>query len=252
LISANLAQNQVMPKSLPLPLAVIPLLFCVSCAHTTFQYSTLSSPDIIKNDRHEFVMENDSLRLIYNFSGKSGPIQITIQNKMGVPVYIDWQRSAMVVNDKIKPYMQAEMKIKGRFESTSYQTGRYGANNGELQAIVVHQSTTDFIPPGAVINKRPMYVSGFNGRIPDTAFHTFKFTVAKGTTVKVKKATFTEVTSPLRFRSYITYMIGEPGSKSFAFESNFFVSEIMNTGSGPIEMSVNRSNRGDQYYSLRY
>jgi hypothetical protein len=235
-----------MPKSLPL--AVIPLLFCVSCATTTYQYSTLSSPDMLKNDRHEFVVENDSLRLTYNFSGKSGLIHISIQNKMGVPVYIDWQRSAVIANNKAKPYATPEMKVEGSFESSSYNF----RNNGQLQATAVLPPTIEFIPPRAVSNKNPMYLSGFNGRIPDTAFHKLNYPVADGGTVKVKKATFTETTSPLRFRSFITYMIGEPGTKPIAFEHSFYVSEIMNTGSGPIEMSVNSSNRGDQYYSIRY
>ncbi|MFL5744716.1 MAG: hypothetical protein ACJ751_08630 [Niastella sp.] len=242
-----------MPKSLPL--AVIPLLFCVSCASTTFQYSTLSSSDVKKNDRNEFMVENDSLRLVYNFSGKSGPIHISIENKMGVPVYIDWKRSAMIVNNKAIPYVVEEMKIEGNFQGSSYnyRNSGYGVNSGQLQATAVLPPTLDFIPPRAIINKNQMYVTnGFNGRIPDTAFHKLKYPVAEGVTVKVKKATFTEATSPFRFRSYITYMIGEPGTKPFAFEHSFFVSEIMNTGSGPKEMSINTSNRGDQYYTIRY
>jgi hypothetical protein len=238
-----------MPKSLPI--AVIPLLFCVSCATTTFQYSTLSSPDLEKNDRNEFVVENDSLKLVYNFNGYKGPIHITIQNKLGVPVYVDWQRSAIIVNDKIKPYVSAETKIEGSFESSSYQTS--GVNRGQLQATAVLPPTIDFIPPRAIINKNAMYVTnGFNSRIPDTAFQKLKYTIAEGVTARVKKATFTEATSPLRFRSFITYMIGEPGTKSFAFENSFFISEVMNTGSGPEKMAIKSSNRGDLYYSLRY
>jgi hypothetical protein len=239
-----------MPKSLPL--VFIPLLFCASCT-TTFQYSTISSPDLKKNERNEFVVENDSLKLIYSFSGYKGPIHISIQNKMGVPVYIDWQRSAMIVNDKAIPYVPAEMKIEGNFEGSSYRTGGYRTNSGQLQATAVLPPTIDFIPPRAIINKNPMYVTnGFNGGIPDSAFQKLKYPVAEGITVKIKKATFTEATSPLRFRSFITYMIGEPGTKPFAFEHSFFVSEVINTGSGPIEMSVNSSNRGDQFYSIGY
>lgn len=76
MISANLFEKTVMPKSLPF--TVIPLLFCVSCATTTFQYATINSPDIVKNDQQEFVVENDSLRLTYDFSGKNGPVHISI------------------------------------------------------------------------------------------------------------------------------------------------------------------------------
>jgi hypothetical protein len=219
-----------MPKSLPL--AVIPLLFYVSCATTTYQYATISSPDMVKNDKHEFVVENDSLRLVYNFSGKSGPIHISIQNKLGVPVYIDWQRSAIIANDKARPYATPEMKVEGNFQSSAYNY----RNNGQLQATAAFPPTVEFIPPRAVSNKSPMYyLSGFNGRIPDSAFHKLNYPVANGATVKVKKATFTATTSPFSFRSFITYTIGEPGTKPLAFEHSFYVSEIMNTGSGPLQ-----------------
>jgi hypothetical protein len=239
-----------MPKSLPLP--VILLLFCVSC-ETTFQFSTLSSPDLILNDRHEFVVENDSLKLTYNFNGDKGPIHITIQNKMGVPVYIDWQRSAIIVNDKAVPYATAEVNIAGSFEGSPSWSNGYKVNSGQLQATAVLPPTIDFIPPRAIINKNPMFITnGVNNNIPDTAFKKLNYAVTEGVTVKAKKATFTEANSPLRFRSFITYMIGEPGTKPFAFENNFFVSEVMNTSAGPIEMSVSSGNRGDQYYSIQY
>lgn len=240
-----------MPKSLPF--AAILLLFCASC--TTFQYSIISSPDVVKNDQHEFVVENDSLKLVYNFYGNRGPIHISIQNKMGVPVYIDWQRSAVIVNEKAIPYVPGEMKIKGSFAGSSYnfKNSGYGVNGGQLYATAVLPPTIDFIPPRAIINKLPMYVSrGFNAGIPDSAFQKEKRRLANGMIAKVKRADFTEATSPLRFRSFITYTIGEPGSKPFAFEHSFYISEIMNTGGGPEAVLADSINRGDQYYSIKY
>src|SRR5262245_26745583 len=128
-----------MPKSLPF--AVIPLLFCVSCASTTYQYSTISSPDLVKNDRNEFVVENDSLKLVYSFNGKNGPVHITIQNKLTVPVYIDWQRSAIIVRDKFKPYATSEMKIQGSYDGSTFRSSGYGVNSGEIQATAVLPQT---------------------------------------------------------------------------------------------------------------
>jgi hypothetical protein len=238
-----------MPKSLPI--AVIPLLFCVSC--TTFQYVTVSSSGIAKNDRNEFVVENDSLRLVYNFSGYNGPIKISIQNKLGVPVYIDWQRSAVVVNDKTVPYVPGEVKIEGSFQGSSYNnknTGGYRVSSGNLQATAYLPPTVDFIPPRAIINKTTICItSGYNERIPDADFPKSKYPVLNGFTVNVKKAAFTEATSPLRFRSFITYAIGESGAKLFTFEHSFFVSEVMSSGNSPEMMFINIGSRGDQYYS---
>jgi len=239
-----------MPKSLPI--AVIPLLFCVSCI--TFQYVTVSSPDIAKNGQNEFVVENDSLRLVYNFSGFNGPIKISIYNKLGVPVYIDWQRSAVIVNDKTVPYVPGEVKIEGSFSSSysSYNNRNrgYGERSGNLQATAYLPPTVDFIPPRAIINKTTICITaGYNARIPDADFPKFKYPVVDGFTVTVKKAAFTEATSPLRFRSFITYTIGESGARLYTFEHGFFVSEVMSSGSSPEMLLMNVGSRGDQYYS---
>src|SRR4051812_46882763 len=96
-----------------IPLSVA-LLLCISCSR--YQYATINgSSGITTNDKLEFVAENDSLRLVYNFNGANAPINITIQNKLQKPVYIDWQRSALIVNDKAISYVLSELKIEGGF-----------------------------------------------------------------------------------------------------------------------------------------
>lgn len=237
-----------MPRSLPI--AVIPFLFCVSC--TTFQYVTVSSSGVAKNDRNEFVVENDSLRLIYNFSGLDGPIKIYIQNKLDVPVYIDWQRSAVIENDKTVPYVPGEVKIEGSYSGSSYNyrpSNGYRTSSGNIQATAYLPATVDFIPPRASINKTTICITNGNERIPDADFPKSKYPVVNGFTANVKKAAFTEETSPLHFRSFITYTIGESGSKLYTFEHSFFVSEVMSSGSSPEMLFMNVGSRGDQYYS---
>jgi len=237
-----------MPKSIPI--AVIPLLFCFSC--TTFQYVTVSSSGVAKNDRNEFVVENDSLRLVYNFSGFNGPIKISIYNKLDVPVYIDWQRSAVIENDKTLPYVPAEVKIEGSYTggSYSYRTNNgYRTSSGSIQATAYLPPTVDFVPPKASINKTTICITNSNQRIPDADFPKAKHPVVDGFTVNVKQAAFTEDTSPLRFRSFITYAIGESGSKLYTFEHSFFISEVMSSSSSPETLFMNVGSRGDQYYS---
>ena len=238
-----------MPKSIPI--AVIPLLFCLSC--TTFQYVTVSSTGVAKNDRKEFVVENDSLQLVYNFSGHNGPIKVSILNKLDVPVYIDWQRSALIVNDKTVPYAPAEVKIEGSYSGGTYTSryGHYGSSSGSIQATAYLPPTVDFIPPKASINKTTINISGgYNLYIPDADFQKVKYPVVDGFTVNVKKAAFTEDNSPLRFRSFISYSVGESGTKLYTFEHSFFASEVLSSGSSPEMLFMNVGSRGDQYYSM--
>lgn len=238
-----------MSKSIPI--AVIPLLFCISC--TTFQYVTVSSSGVTKNDRNEFVVENDSLQLIYNFSGQNGPIKVSIYNKLDVPVYIDWQRSALIVNDKTVPYVPGEVKIEGSFSGSTYTSrySHYGSTSGSIQATAYLPPTVDFIPPRAIINKTTINItSGYNAYIPDADFQKVKYPVVDGFTVNVKKAAFTEGNSPLHFRSFISYAVGESSTKLYTFEHSFFVSEVISSGSSPEMLFMNVGSRGDQYYSM--
>jgi hypothetical protein len=233
-----------------IPLSCI-ILFCISC--NRYQYTTISSSGTPMNDKLEFVSENDSLRLLYNFNGVDGPINITIQNKLQVPVYIDWQRSALVVNGHAISYVPSEMKIQGGFNGSSYnynsRGSSYGATSGSLHATANLPTTKDFIPPQSYFTKSPMGVTNkLIENVPDTAFHKVNFTMMDGYSVPVKMATFTEATSPLRFRSYLTLMVGDSTNKPVAIEHSFYVSELINTTRSPQDIWLTSAYRGNQFY----
>ncbi|WP_207513199.1 hypothetical protein [Longitalea luteola] len=235
-----------MIRTLPL-LALFP--FCISCSY--YQYSTVSSDRLTKNDKNEFVLENDTLRLVYNFCGRNAPVNITIQNKLQVPVYIDWQRSALVLNDKTVTYAPNELKIDGSYRGGSYNFGRsgYGVNSGHIQASASLPPTVDFIPPTAFLTKNPLVITNrYIDSIPETAFKRTKYAPVEGLSVTVNRAAFTKETSPLRFRSFLTYMVGEPTARPQSIEHSFYVSEMMNTFTGPGTMLINKDRLGNQFY----
>jgi hypothetical protein len=205
------------------------------------------------NDKLEFVSENDSLRLLYNFYGENAPINITIQNKLNVPVYIDWQRSALVVNEKAISYIPAEMLIQGDFYSNSYTAGNrsssVGQAEGSISAIARMPQKMDFIPPQSYITKSPMGVTNkLIENVPDTAYHRVNYTMIDGYSKAVKMATFTEATSPLRFRSYLTLMVGDSTTKPVAVEHTFYVSELITTTNDPQTMWMTSAYRGNQFF----
>jgi hypothetical protein len=78
-------------------LAVIAFLF-TSCAE--HQYLTLSGTNITKDDNHEFVAENDTLKLVFHFKPDHGRIFISVFNRTDEPMVIDWWKSAIVVGEK--------------------------------------------------------------------------------------------------------------------------------------------------------
>jgi hypothetical protein len=232
-----------------LPYTVILLLFssCVS-----YQYYTVNSAGVAQNDKHEFVIENDSLRLVYNFNGFNAPVNITIQNKLSVPVYIDWQRSALIVSDQAISYVPAEMRIDGGFEGSSYKYGYISGvktTSGQIHATASVPPSVDFMPPQTYLTKSPLSIpTRFIEQIPETAFHREKYVPVEGIKVSVKKATFTETTSPLRFRSYLTIMVGELTTKPLTLEHAFYVSELMVSGTLPADMHVKSADKGNMFY----
>jgi hypothetical protein len=232
-----------------LPYTVILLLFN-SC--TGYKYYTVNSASVAQNDKHEFVIESDSLRLVYNFNGFNAPVNITIQNKLSVPVYIDWQRSALIVSDQAISYVPAEMRIDGGFQGSSYKYGNISGvktTSGQIHATASLPPSVDFMPPQTYLTKTQLSIPArFIEQVPETAFQREKYVPVEGRRVSVKKATFTEATSPLRFRSYLTIMVGELTTKPLTLEHSFYVSELMITGTVPTDMYISSANKGNMFY----
>src|SRR5438045_9585163 len=88
-----------------------------SCSR--YQYVTITSSDIRKNDKQEFVIENDSIRIQYNFNGADAPINIAIENRIDVPLYIDWPQSALIINNKAISYVPYTVRIEGVFNGST-------------------------------------------------------------------------------------------------------------------------------------
>jgi hypothetical protein len=237
-----------------LPIAVIVLLLASSCS--TYQYGTVSSAKMSMNEKQEFVYENDSLMLIYNFNGLNAPVNITVQNKLQVPVYIDWKKSAVIINDQAVSYVPSEMRIEGGVQSSSFNTGTrsntttYGS--GSINATVSLPPSIDFVPPQSFFTRSPMGLTNRHiENVPESAFHRLKYMAAEGYELQVKAAVFTEETSPLRFKSYLTLMVGEPTTKPVSFEHSFFLSQLISSDQPPGIIWLNSMNRGNQFYISR-
>ena len=235
-----------MKKNLPISVALIFLLG--SCS--VYQYATIESSQMNKNEKQEFVTENDTLRLTYNFNGVNAPINITVQNKLNTPISIDWQRSALIVNDTAISYVPGTVDIDGSLHGYSYRPyhSSYSAEDGNLHATAHMPEQLAFLPPHTLVNKTPMGVTNrIITNVPDSAFHKVRFFMADDIRVQVKHAQFNETTTPLRFRSYLTVLVGEP-AKPVVYEHTFYISDLINSGQGPQNIWFPSVYRGNQYY----
>src|SRR5205814_10416655 len=96
----------------------------------------------------------------YNFNGKDAPVNLTIQNKLNVPVYIDWRKSALIINDKAISYVPTMAPITGTINASSYNWNRsFYTSNGSINAAVALSYQLDIIPPQTYITKSPLGVT---------------------------------------------------------------------------------------------
>src|SRR5690348_2528150 len=109
-----------------LPIAVMALLLFSSCS--TYQYTTVSSSSLDMNDLQEFEFVNDTVRIIYNFYGENAPVTITVENKLKVPIFIDWHNSSLILNGRSVSYAPSQINIEGTTNASSYNYGSVTAN----------------------------------------------------------------------------------------------------------------------------
>lgn len=145
-----------------IPLASLYFMF-TSC--TTYQYMTVSSNNIQQNDKKEFLLENDSIRLTYNFNGANAPVNLEVKNKLDKPIYIDWKRSVLIINDRATSYAPGSLTVSGSTYSsvTAPLTGRRNLNDistsADFQSTVEFPRDMEFIPPEVQVNKVPINVT---------------------------------------------------------------------------------------------
>lgn len=232
-------------------LLVFPLTVFILSSCSRYQYVTVKGVDINQNEQQEFVVDNDTVMIRYNFNGLNAPINITIENKLNVPVYIDWRQSALIINDKAISYVPNTVPLTGTITGSSVNWNRSNTStsSGNIEVKAMLNDDLGFIPPRSYINKNPMGVTNKFFSPLDSAFRHEKLKLNNGFPyARVKHATFSEQSSPLQFRSYLTIIIGDQTAKPVSYDQTFYISDIYATELKPKTFWTNRRSKGNQYY----
>jgi hypothetical protein len=218
------------------------------CSCNTYQYITVSSPDMKQNEQHQFVAENDTIRLTYNFNGRNGPVQVTVFNKLSKPLLVDLNRSALIINDKAVAFNNNQMEINGYVNGSSIQWTRgVSTSSGNIHATATLPAGVMFIPAGSFIAQSTLVITDKNFEdIPDDQFRKERYTADDMTEHRIKTADFTKEASPLSFRTYLTLMTDDDDRKEFVQQHSFYISQVKQTLAGP--GTIDFSNAGDQFY----
>lgn len=230
---------------------LLPAVFLLTLsACSTYQYMTLDSPQLQKNDKNQLILENDTLRLTYNFEGKGGPISIHIYNKTDQPLFVNWKKSALIRNEQSISLYNNNVIISGNTASQSYRLGRYTASTGRLAGSFALPEGTDFIPPASGLSKNlpKLERTGIlSTDLPDSV-HDQQLLEADGINhVAYKQLHYGEDRSPVRFKSYITFSLGNNNPQEFAETTSFYIGEVCQTNAEPEFFPLYRQ-QGDQLY----
>jgi hypothetical protein len=209
---------------------------CSGCS--TYQYITLGSY-LKSNQAQQFTYETDSIRVQYSFNGQNGPVQIDIYNKREQPIYVDWRKSALIVNENTIPYWIEESV----FNATSQVDPVLPLTN--TTGLLVKPEPIGFIPPKASIKKNSLFVRRDFFALPQTSFNNVSKVTLNGE--RVTKYYFQQNDSPLKFRSYVTLSTREDFSNSTVLDNQFWVSEIWESPLAPYSFPEN----ANQFYVRR-
>jgi len=217
------------------------------CSCRTYQYITVSSPDIKQNDQRQFVAENDTMKLTYNFSGNSGPLELTVFNKWDKPLLVDLNRSALIINDKAVSFYTGRVELSGTVSGNSFGWGNgVRTSSGTIDATATLPAGVIFIPAGAYITKTPLYITDKAlENIPDEKFHKVKYTADDLTEYQLKTADFTREESPMVFKTYLTFYQADMGKGEMVQQHTFYVSEVCQAPAGASASMANGN--GDRF-----
>lgn len=173
-----------------------------------YQYMYVSS-HLDQNEKKEFIVENDTVQIKYSFAGENFPLTITLYNKLRQPVYIDLERSTVVMNN---------MQIAGPFYT---------------------ENQISFVAPLSIatLYSNPLKDQLLDLSPKDTSIHE----VTKNKIGIIYS--FDEATTPIYFRIILALTVNDDYSYPTFFDYSFWVSDILQTDAGPKSMPDKPSNQ---------
>ena len=232
---------------------VIILLTITSCSSTYF-FSTLNTSNefVAKIDNGDFLLETDSLWIAYCFKGESAPIQITVFNKLTVPLYVDWQRSALVLKGTAYSYAKDKLNFSGSTEvfvdnNNLSSDKTYSFADGSFAGNIESPPNISFIPPKTMISYIPLRLNMNFEKLDKTLYKDAYLGDKRNNAIKVKRIDYSESDSPLQFESYLT--IYTQPEHPMVFQQAFYMSNLIKTQSiKPTNLPGNMAERGDFFF----
>lgn len=225
--------------------AFVSVVLLASC--TSYQHVRLAG-DTALTDQSEFLFENDSMRIIYSFTGYGGPIHMEVFNKLNKPFYVDMRKSALIRNGNSISLWKDVSNLNGT--ATEYKAippNDYVNSTSYMNGTMVRKDNITIIPPQSkiIIDSYILRNSSFD--TPEQAGEKTAFHTASGN-ITATKFSFSKDDSPLNFRIFLSFAIEDTSNIPFYIDNDFWVADYFTSHASPRSLGVHSSN---QFYLMK-
>lgn len=221
------------------------ILALSSCS--TYYYSVLETPNLDTEciENGDFLFENDSLWVAYNFEGYNTPVKITVYNKLDKPLQVDWAKSALIINNEAMPYASVDKPFHGGSVSETIQT-HYdrSVTYKEFGGVIEASRNKSYIFPHTMERNKFMNIYLDYKDLNKSDYESINIMDKNKRTVKAQKINFSPNNSPLQFQSYLTLYYDE--AKPITIRSDFYVAGVIKTSTmSPSNLPHNMVDKGN-------
>ena len=205
------------------------LLLVSSCSK--FQYVSMSS-DLTRSPQRKFVHENDSLVVTYSIKGQEGEFQVDIFNKLIKPIFVDWSKSSIIINNVSVPYWKNEFNLNA--ETQGYRSLITQYPSSTTQGTLSQESSVSAIPPRSSTQRYLGKLRSDFFAVPSETSQ--KITIQNQTQqlrINARQNRFEKEKSPLTFRSYLTISATEDFKHPVFIDNQFWVNEVLASHTDP-------------------
>lgn len=183
------------------------------------------------------VLNTDTLTLRYSFYSDRGLMTLTLYNKLPVPLYVDWKKSAFIVGKNKLDYWYDVANVN---LSTNRYYHFWPTSVSTTEGTISKEDQVTFIPPKTQITKQTFVVMP-GGQLPLQGQPTLKqeqpayYGASPGKLVNIQAYSYLPNQSPLRFRNFLTLSTQRDFQKEFYLDTNFWAAEVAVMPSPQIE-----------------
>jgi hypothetical protein len=219
------------------PIVLLCLIILLFSCRTAVQVVDMqpTSPTIKDNQTH-YVFDNDTVRIAYHFWGDKGQFWFEIQNKLSVPIYIDWKKSNLLNNNIPYPYWDDNKQVNTLSVGKGYGASVIRSDGVAVSAsvggavsssVITAKERITFLSPGSIVSSRWQRVTREYFILAKDAKHTEVPNDAKPSkTTVVYSQPFADDNTPIRLTNFITLSFSEDFKDEIFVSNSFFASMI--------------------------